>query len=235
MLAATQSGGESEFAAHPAEAKLARMRAALPPQGCGEGPLIALSANDVLFFAGDLRTHVYRIEEGMLALYEPADEPGREPMIIGHAFAGETVGLGHLKIYSVTAEAVQSCLVTRWPVDWQDAIVATEPNAANRLADAVEQELAFLRRRIVRQNADRPLVRLANFLSVVSENNAREGRDPLVIEDSLRCGTVAGMLGLEIDELARLLLELEERGIVLPSAGRLAILDSASLEALADS
>lgn len=235
MLAATQPSGDNVLAADAAEGRLARVRPSLAVHGGADGPLIALAAKDVLFSAGDLRAHVYRIEEGMLVLTEPADEPGREPTVVGHAFAGETVGLGHLKIYSVTAEAMQSCLVTRWPVEWQDGIVATERNAANRLADAIEQELAFLRRRIVRQNAERPLVRLANFLSVVSDSNAREGRDPLVIEDSLSCGMVAGMLGLDIDVLARLLLELEERGIIVPTGGRLAILDPAALAALASS
>ncbi|MEW5962696.1 MAG: helix-turn-helix domain-containing protein [Pseudomonadota bacterium] len=235
MLAATENSGGSVLSADAAEGRIARLHAPSAPQPPLDGPLIGLAPHDVLFAAGDLRTHVYRLVEGMLTLYEPAEEPGREPTVVGHAFAGETVGLGHLKIYSVTAEAMQACLVARLPVEWQDRIVATERNGVGRLADAIEQEFAFLRRRIVRQNADRPLVRLAAFLRVISDNNAREGRDPSVIADSLTSGTVAGMLGLEIDALARLLLELEERGIVVPSAGRLAILDPAALEALADS
>jgi CRP/FNR family transcriptional regulator len=235
VLAATGSSGGNVGSVELAEGQLGSSHAASALQLPMDGPLIRLAPSDVLFAAGDLRTHVYHLVEGMLTLFEPAEEPGGEPTIVGHAFAGETVGLGHLKIYSVTAEAMQTCLVTRLPVEWQDSIVASERRGVDRLADAIEQELAFLRRRIVRQNADRPLVRLAAFLAVLSENNAREGRDPSVISDSLTCGTVAGMLGLEIDALAQQLLALEERGIVVPSAGRLSILDPAALEALADS
>ncbi len=56
--------------------------------------------------------------------------------------------------------------------------------------------------------------RTAAFLIVVSRNNGYEGRDPSLITDDLRCGTVADMLGFDIDVLGLALRDLHERGLV---------------------
>lgn len=235
MLTATEIVEPSERARALAEARFRQLRQAIAPDPDTQGTLLHVATGEMLIEAGALRAHIYRVEEGMLCLLEPAVDGAGEPSVLGFALPGDVVGLGHLAVHSISAQATQQCLVTRLPVEEQQRIADADPKIAERLADAVEQELDFLRRRIVHQNADRPLVRLAAFLTTVARNNALEGRDPLLIADSLTCGTVAGLLGIEIDALARLLLELEERGIVVPSAGGLAVLDPAALEALADS
>ncbi len=56
--------------------------------------------------------------------------------------------------------------------------------------------------------------RTAAFLIVVSRNNGYEGRDPSLITDDLACGTVADMLGFDIDVLGLALRDLQERGLV---------------------
>jgi CRP/FNR family transcriptional regulator, anaerobic regulatory protein len=56
--------------------------------------------------------------------------------------------------------------------------------------------------------------RTAAFFVVVSRNNGYEGRDPAVITEDLHCGLVAGMLGIDIDMLAGVLVELKSRGLV---------------------
>ena len=58
------------------------------------------------------------------------------------------------------------------------------------------------------------VVRVAALLTVLSNNNGYEGRDRAVISDDLSCGVVAGMLGIDIDMLQRVLVELESRGLV---------------------
>jgi CRP/FNR family transcriptional regulator, anaerobic regulatory protein len=56
--------------------------------------------------------------------------------------------------------------------------------------------------------------RTAALLIVLSRNNGYEGRDPNVIADDLHCGLVADMLGIGIDTLAGVLVDLERRELI---------------------
>jgi len=79
------------------------------------------------------------------------------------------------------------------------------------------------------------LQRLAALLVCISHNNSYEGRDPRLIPDSLTCGFVAGLLGLKVSDMAKLLAALERQGLVMPiEAGGLRLADVRALESLAD-
>ena len=53
----------------------------------------------------------------------------------------------------------------------------------------------------------------------LSRTNAHEGRDPTVIGESCPSVFAAGYLGLSIDDLTSLLLELERRELIKPYSG----------------
>ena len=77
--------------------------------------------------------------------------------------------------------------------------------------------------------------RAAAFFVVVSRNNGYEGRDPAVITDDLSCGTVAGMLGIDIDTLADVLLDFKRRDLVaVTDSGMLRLRDIEALDRLSD-
>ena len=89
-----------------------------------------------------------------------------------------------------------------------------------------------LAQRVFERSA-RILERTAAFFVVVSRNNGYEGRDPLVVTDDVRCGTVSDFLGIELDVLARALLEMQRRGMVSPADdGNLRIDDLAAIDRL---
>ncbi|NJO21807.1 MAG: hypothetical protein HC868_01240, partial [Sphingomonadales bacterium] len=68
----------------------------------------------------------------------------------------------------------------------------------------------------------------------LSRNNAREGRDPTIIPDTLNCGAVAEMLGLEVSALAAALLELANKHLIeLVPVASLRISDMQGLERFA--
>jgi hypothetical protein len=79
-----------------------------------------------------------------------------------------------------------------------------------------------------------PLARIAALLISISRNNVYEGRDPKVMPDSLTSGFVADLLGIEIDDLAAQLMELQRRGLVDSEGSTLRLKDMAALERLAD-
>ena len=70
----------------------------------------------------------------------------------------------------------------------------------------------------------------------MSNVNRSEGRDPLVISDSLECGTAALFLSVDFDTFARSLAELGRLGMTEldPSCG-LRLVDLAALNRLANS
>jgi hypothetical protein len=88
---------------------------------------------------------------------------------------------------------------------------------------------------IIELGASAPIERVAALFVVLSRGNTYEGRPSNIIDDAVKCGVVADYLGLSVDSLARILVELEELGLIEscpPSAIRLN--DIAALEQLAD-
>jgi CRP/FNR family transcriptional regulator len=78
-----------------------------------------------------------------------------------------------------------------------------------------------------------PLARVAALLISISRNNSYEGRDPGVMPDALTSGFVADLLGIDIDELAALLVDLNRRGLVENCGSILKLKDMPALERLA--
>lgn len=73
------------------------------------------------------------------------------------------------------------------------------------LVDPLNRAVAFHRRTVVRTAA---------FLVVISRNNGYEGRDPTLVYDDVKCGTVADLLGFDIVALTSALLDLQSQGLV---------------------
>ena len=80
------------------------------------------------------------------------------------------------------------------------------------------------------------LERTAALLVVLSRNNGYEGRDPLIVTDDMSSGTVSTLLGIELDTLARALLEMQRRGMVAPGHdGALRLTDLDAIDRLSAS
>jgi hypothetical protein len=79
-----------------------------------------------------------------------------------------------------------------------------------------------------------PLARVAALLVSISQNNRYEGRDPNLMPDAFSSGFVADLLGMDIDELATQLIELNRRGLVEACGSALRLKDLTALESLAN-
>jgi hypothetical protein len=123
------------------------------------------------------------------------------------------------------AERAPSGKPYTWDIDTPDnpEMVALRPEAV------VQRTLAKV------AAFDNMIERTAAFLVVLSRTNGYEGRDPLVITDDMRCGTVSSFLGIEIDTLGRVLVEMERRGWICGrDDGMLQIRDLAALDAVSE-
>ncbi|MCP4780657.1 MAG: cyclic nucleotide-binding domain-containing protein [Hyphomicrobium sp.] len=191
-----------------------------------------LMTGEDLFREGDPRTHVYRVETGMICIYEPRWNGHRAA--IRFAVPGDLVGLGFLQHHACTARAMVEARVTCLPHTSMESLVAGNPKAEAELKQALEREFELRKNSLVEFGRRNPVERVAAFLVALSQINKREGRDANVIDVSWQCGIVADQLELSLDVLARILVEFEKRGLVetCPPRG-LRLKDLVTLEGLA--
>lgn len=197
------------------------------------GEMRRLAKGEVLFRAGDQRTHAYRVEEGAICLFTHGADGTAD--VIEFAFPGDIVGLGYLDTHTCSAQANISATVRCIPrpaIPQQHKSVGV-PSAP--LTAAIEREVSFLRNAEARASVLPDVAgRLAALFVTISRCNSYEGRDPTLIADDLKCGVVAGYLDLGVDELAGTLRLLEKNGIIAAEGSGLRIRDVAALERLAD-
>jgi CRP/FNR family transcriptional regulator, anaerobic regulatory protein len=205
---------------------------AMPAAPRVRGEEITLAAGDILFQEGDPRRHVYRIETGALCLYRSRPDGGQD--VLEFAFPGDLVGIGYLDSHAAAAQATMTTLLSCLPRDTHNAVIEPSARTHTRLTAAIEREVAFLKDALVSRTRPEPLRRIAALFVTLSRQNGYEGREPSVITDSLKCGAVAGHLGMSVDALAQELAELEARGLIEPCDKGLRLLDIDTLLRLAD-
>ena len=196
-------------------------------------PIRHLNPGEVLFQAGDPKTYLYRVESGSLCVYQPYScEHGA---VIGFAFAWDLLGLGYLENHTRSARAIGETRITCLSLSVMGRIAEVDPLARDQLKQAIDDELELVRDGLVRSGQRNPIERVAAFFVALSRGNSHEGRIPNIITDSMKCGVVASYLSLSVETLARILVELEERGLIenCPPLG-LRLKDIAALERLAD-
>jgi CRP/FNR family transcriptional regulator len=142
-------------------------------------------------------------------VYEPHSAEHRA---VEFAFAGDLLGLGYLENHTRSARAIGETRVTCLALSAVDRIVEVSPRARDQLKQAIDDELEFVRDGLVKSGQRNPIERVAAFFVALSRGNSYEGRNPNIITDSLKCGAVASDLALSVEALARILVELEERG-----------------------
>jgi CRP/FNR family transcriptional regulator len=182
---------------------------------CAAGEPFVLAAGEIIFREGEPRAQAYRIETGAVCLFKTRADGALE--VLKFAFPGDIVGLGYLDSHTTSAQAAMDTSLCRLPRTAFDAGAETSALA------------------VLRQEAFDPALRVAALFVTLSRYNAYEGRDPAILTDSLKCGTVAGHLGISVAQLAEQLAELEARGLIEPCDSGLRLLDLEELERLADS
>jgi CRP/FNR family transcriptional regulator, anaerobic regulatory protein len=191
-----------------------------------------IAANRCLFRPGDARTHVYRVESGAICLYDAHDTERRS--VVEFKFPGDLVGLGFLESHSMTAKAMLETTVTCLDPDAIDEIVQDDPRLQMQFDDAVEREFELRRDQLRTAGESEPLERVAALLVATAHASMDQGGKSDTIRGSLRCGFIADMLRLSLDDLSSMLVELNRRGLIDAVGEELRITDIDGLEALAD-
>jgi CRP-like cAMP-binding protein len=185
-----------------------------------------------LYRAGSRKTALYRLEAGILCV--TASRPVGPPEVVEMLFPGSFLGLGFLEHNIDSAMAVVPCRITEFDLCSAATLCAGSSEASDRQATLTEREFAARRRELVSVTHDRPVRRVAAFLSALVHMNRQEGRNPTVIAEFLKTGDVAAFLDLKVEALAAALADLNNRGLVTPADnGGLILLDIEALDRLA--
>ena len=190
-----------------------------------------VAAGAMVFQPGDQR-RLYRVESGAIWHYVRSDSDGQHE-VIEIAFPGDIIGLGSLPTHVTTAKAMVEasvCVIT--DMDLERALT-NDNRLFFRNAEAGEREFHYLKNRSTNASRGLQVQRLANFLLVIVNINASEGREPVIVTDDISSGYVAEQLQMSIDALAKVLMQLRETGVVDVSDTGLRILDIAALETIA--
>ena len=195
-------------------------------------PLRHFGSNEVLFRAGEVKTHLFLIESGSVSVHQTRN--CRSPAVIEFAFPGDVLGLGFLKTHIDEARAAMPTAARSLPLSMLDNLIEEDDRTRQRYAEAVRREFAFRRTQLTGAAERSPLARVAAFLVALSFFNKHEGLDHSIVSDTLDCGVVADWLGLDLHALSRALVELESSGAIdqLPP-NALRIVDIPLLEELA--
>lgn len=193
--------------------------------------LQTVDTGEILFQAGDART-LYRVERGAICHYMLWAD-GRHD-VIEFAFPGDIIGLGHLDHHVTTAQAMVDTVVSLVSEETFSSALESDDRLSFRLASAVEREFDYLRDKALAANHVPAAARVANFLLALSAINGPEGREPDLISDDITAGFVAEKLDMSIDKLSAALLELKREGAVKETPAGLRIVNSHTLQRVAD-
>ena len=174
--------------------------------------VVTLRAGEALFLVGQRKDFIYRVETGLISARWSAP---RDPQDLAEKLrAGQVFGLGFLGTYIYDAVALEETSVSCWSKAALPFLEELDPCVRQRQGLETEREFVHRREALTAGAPLGALQRLAGFLCVASRVNATDGRDPLVIDESLDCASVASFLRIDVDELEQALLALQKKGLV---------------------
>jgi CRP/FNR family transcriptional regulator, anaerobic regulatory protein len=196
------------------------------------GTIRRIEAKEHVFCDGDPRTHVFRIEEGVVALSKLLGDGRRQ--IIEFAYPGDYIGLGTMREHIFDAQATCAAKVRCLSASALEQEAARDAGLALKLYKAVSAELAAARSLLVSVGQQSAMERLSAFLLSLTARNAGTGGDENIVKLPMRRSDIADLLGLTIETVSRTITKLRTMRVIEVVRGtEVHILDSDRLAELA--
>ena len=191
-----------------------------------------LGAKEHIFCEGDARAHVFRIEEGVVAVYKTLPDGRRQ--IIDFAYPGDLIGLGVLEEHMLSAQATCAAKVRCLSASALERMAESDAHLALKLYKSVCQELAATRTLLVTVGQRSAVERIAAFLVGLHRRTASQGS--MTVTLAMRRSDIADLLGLTIETVSRTFTKLREMGVIEVERGgtRVDLCDLARLSDLAN-
>lgn len=176
----------------------------------GQATVRKLEAKEHVFCEGDPRIHVFRIEEGVVAVYKTLPDGRRQ--IIDFAYPGDLIGLGMLGEHVLSAQTTSRAKVRCLSVAALERAAETDAGLALKLYKSVSQELAATRNLLVTVGQRSALERIANFLLMLHRRAGESAGS--IVTLPMRRSDIADLLGLTIETVSRTLTKLRTMGVI---------------------
>jgi CRP/FNR family transcriptional regulator len=179
---------------------------------------------------GSPSLHVFTVTEGVVKLFKLLADGRRQ--IVGFLVAGDIFGFVPGDKYTVSAEAVSSVTLCRFPRRQLERAFAEFPGIERHLLDTVTRELAAAQDQMLLLGRKNAHERLASFLLSLSR---RQDNEDGSIDLPMTRTDIADYLGLTMETVSRVFTVLKGSGCIAANgAGRVQILDMDALVELAD-
>ncbi len=187
---------------------------------------IRLARGQTLFFEGDEADAFFDIVSGTMRCCRLISDGRRQ--IHRFAAAGAMLGVGCIRNYGYTAEAVTEVVARRHRLAGLDTAMA-DASLRGRVLQALREELAATRTHMTLLGQMSAAERLATFILRLPADRDGDIELPMTRSD------IADYLGLTIETVSRKLHELEDLGFIeLVSARRIRITDLNCVEAISE-
>lgn len=174
------------------------------------GTIRKLEAKEHVFCEGDPRIHVFRVEDGVVAVYKTLCDGRRQ--IIDFAYPGDLIGLGALNEHVLSAQATCSAKVRCLSASSLERLAESDASLALKLYKSVCQELSATRSLLVTVGQRSAVERLAAFLLGMYRRSGSRGSATLTL--AMRRSDIADLLGLTIETVSRTLTKLRTSGVI---------------------
>ncbi len=169
-----------------------------------------LAAKEHVFCEGDARDYVFRIEDGVIAIYKTLPDGRRQ--IIDFAYPGDLIGLGVLDEHLLSAQATTAAKVRCLSASSLERMAESDAGLALKLYKSVCHELAATRSLLVTVGQRSAIERLAAFLVALYRRTAVG--DSSTVTLAMRRSDIGDLLGLTIETVSRTLTKLRTMGII---------------------
>jgi CRP/FNR family transcriptional regulator len=168
-----------------------------------------LESKEHVFCEGDPRIHVFRVEEGVIAVYKTLCDGRRR--IIDFAYPGDLIGLGAMAEHILSAQATCKAKVRCLSASTLEALAETDAALALKLYKSVCQELQATRSLLVTVGQRSAVERVASFLLALHQKTAGS-TDTVTL--AMRRSDIADLLGLTIETVSRTLTKLRSMNVI---------------------
>jgi CRP/FNR family transcriptional regulator len=169
-----------------------------------------VAVKEHVFCEGDARDQVFRVEDGVIAVYKTLPDGRRQ--IIDFAYPGDLIGLGVLDEHMLSAQATSPAKVRCLSATALERMAESDAGLALKLYKSVCHELAATRSLLVTVGQRSAIERMAAFL--VALHRRTGANDDLTVHLAMRRSDIADLLGLTIETVSRTLTKLRTMGLV---------------------
>jgi CRP-like cAMP-binding protein len=180
-----------------------------------------------VFREGDLASHIYEVQVGILRLTRVLENGRRQ--VIAFALPGDIVGFPNGDLHHTDCDAIGPCEVIPHR---REALENGEgnPETHRRLLLAALREISAMQDHFMMLARKSATEKVASFLMVLSERIGVQQGGLSLIELKMKRADIADFLGLTIETVSRTFTQLRNSGIIsLQSAQSVVVLNADSL------